>query len=222
MLITIRGAALKAASAGVGVASLAVQPASAVRRRAIDRLGQAAVAFVDGALASSYADQAVRHVLESELAERAVTRALSGRLVDVAAADLVRSGGVVERVGARLVEGPELDRMLAQALESAAVERVVADVVDSAVVRDAVARVADDAVERLRSSPALWNLINDVAQSPAIADAIAQQGAGFADQVGDELRDRSRSVDERLERAAARLLRRRSRHGATPSPTGAA
>jgi hypothetical protein len=43
-----------------------------------------------------------------------------------------------------------------------------------------------------------------------VTEAITQQGAGFADQVAAEVRDRSRSVDARLERGAWRLLRRRS------------
>ena len=44
-----------------------------------------------------------------------------------------------------------------------------------------------------------------------MTEATTQQGAGFADEVAAEVRDRSRSVDARLERGAWRLLRRRSR-----------
>jgi hypothetical protein len=218
--LTIRSVALKVTYAGLGVGAAALQPALAVRRRAIDGLGHVTVVLVDGALASSYADEAVRHMLESELAERAVARAVAGDLVDVAARDLVRAG-VLERVAAQVVDGPELERLLQQALDSAAVERMVAQVVGSPVVRDAVARVADDVVDRMRSSESLWSLIDDIAQSPQLAEAITRQGAGFADQVGDELRERSRSADERLERAASRLWRRRPRPDPA-LPTGAA
>jgi hypothetical protein len=48
-----------------------------------------------------------------------------------------------------------------------------------------------------------------LAQSPAVTEAITQQGAGFADQVAGEMRKRSRDVDARLERGARRLFRRR-------------
>ena len=54
----------------------------------------------------------------------------------------------------------------------------------------------------------MWALIDVIAQSPAVTDAITQQGAGFADQVAAEVRERSRSLDARLERGAWRLLRR--------------
>src|SRR4051794_41810979 len=60
-------------------------------------------------------------------------------------------------------------------------------------------------------------LIDVTAQSPAVTDAITQQGAGFADQVAGEVRDRSRTLDARLERGAWRLLRRRAR---TPPASG--
>ena len=47
--------------------------------------------------------------------------------------------------------------------------------------------------------------------------ALTQQGFSFADQVADDVRARSRRVDGRLERAARRLLRRRTPDGAGPA-----
>jgi hypothetical protein len=52
-------------------------------------------------------------------------------------------------------------------------------------------------------------VVDEVARSPAVTEAIAHQGAGFADQVAGELGERSRRADARLERVARRLLRRR-------------
>jgi hypothetical protein len=146
------------------------------------------------------------------LAERAVDRAMSGPLVDIIARDLVRYE-VFERLAAQLA--PELERIVEQALETPGVERMLTQIVESRAVREAVARVADDTVERLRTSDAMWTLIDDIAQSPVVMEAIAHQGYGFADQVGDEIRERSRHADARLERVAWRLLRRR------PAPSGA-
>jgi hypothetical protein len=138
-------------------------------------------------------------------------------LVDGALAD-----GIADRIADRLLAGPELERIVAKALEQPGVERIVNQVVASPVIQDAIARVADDAIARLRDSPAMWALIEEIARSPSVADAITAQGYGFADQVGDDIRERSRDADARLERLAWRLLRRRSPPGgAAPSTSGA-
>jgi hypothetical protein len=150
-------------------------------------------------------------VIAGEAAER----------VALAAVDRALADGLADHVARRIVEGPEIQRIVDMALESAAVERMVTRVVASHVVQEAVDRVADDAMARLRDSEAMWALIDEIAQSPAVMDAIAHQSAGFADQVGDELRERTRHADARLERAAWRLLRRRPA-GPEPSTTGAA
>jgi len=127
----------------------------------------------------------------------------------LAVVDRALADGLADRVAQRLVDGPEIQRIVDMALDSAAIERMLTRIVASHVVQEAVERVADDAILRLRDSEALWGLIDEIARSPAIMDAIAQQGAGFADQVGDDIRERSRNADARLERAAWRLLRRR-------------
>ncbi len=49
--------------------------------------------------------------------------------------------------------------------------------------------LVDRIVERLPTSRAVWDLIDEVAASPAVTAAISQQGLGFADQMGDEVRD---------------------------------
>lgn len=124
---------------------------------------------------------------------------------------------IADRVLAAL-DGPAFDLLVARALESPGARRAMAQIVESRVVEEAVARLAEDVIDRLRDSQVLWSLIREVVQSPEVSAAIAEQGAGFADQVGDELRERSRQADDRLERTAWRLLRRR---GGEPSPTGA-
>jgi hypothetical protein len=150
------------------------------------------------------------------MARRGVDRATIA-IIDGALAD-----GIADRVADRLLSGPELERIVARALEQPVVERIVNQVVAAPVIQDAIARVADDAIARLRDSPAMWALIDEIAQSPSVAEAITQQGYGFADQVGDDIRERSRHADARLERLAWRLLRRRTPPGGPePSPTGA-
>jgi hypothetical protein len=83
--------------------------------------------------------------------------------------------------------------------------------------------VVEEVIARLPQGEALWGLIDEVAVSPAVTEAITQQGFGFADQVAEDLRDRSRSVDARLERVARRLIGRRPRsEGGGGSPSTAA
>ena len=82
----------------------------------------------------------------------------------------------------------------------------------------------DHIVERLLQSEGLWELIDRVADSPAVTAAITQQGLGFADQVGDEVRARSRKADDWIERTARRITGRRNADMPTgvqaPEPSG--
>jgi hypothetical protein len=144
--------------------------------------------------------------------ERAVARALSGPLVEAVGEDIVRysvieraahplvQAGLAEEIAARILEGPELERIVARVLDSPATERLVARVIDS--------RAVDEAVARLLESEDLWLLVDQIARSPAVTEAISHQGAGFADQVAGVVRGRSQSADDRVERVARRLLRR--------------
>ena len=54
----------------------------------------------------------------------------------------------------------------------------------------------------------LWLVVDEIAQSPAVTEAITRQSIGFADQVAGGVRGRSRNADAWLERAARRALRR--------------
>ena len=71
---------------------------------------------------------------------------------------------------------------------------------------------------RLLESEELWLLVDEIARSPAVTEAIGQQSIGFADQVAGAVRTRSFSADDRLEGAARRLLRRPRRVDTPPEP----
>ena len=58
--------------------------------------------------------------------------------------------------------------------------------------------------ERLLASDSRGTFVDVVAASPAVTAAISEQGLGFADQVGGEMRTRSRRADDWLERSARR------------------
>jgi len=109
--------------------------------------------------------------------------------------------GAIEDAVARAVAHGLVERIVEQLLREGIVERTVDRVFDDR-------RVIDEMVKRLIESEALWVLVDEIAQSPAVTDAITRQSVGFLDQVAGEVRDRSRSADARLERAARRALRR--------------
>ncbi|HEY2600248.1 MAG TPA: hypothetical protein VGI67_01740 [Thermoleophilaceae bacterium] len=114
----------------------------------------------------------------------------------------------------RLLASPGMDRLSGRVIDSPAAERLVARLIDSSLL--------DEAVERLLESDDLWLLVDEIARSPAVTEAIGQQGLGFADQVADVVRTRSLRADDRLETAARRLLLRRRRREAVavPPPQG--
>jgi len=100
----------------------------------------------------------------------------------------------------RLLDSPRLQAAIQQVMESDGAKRVIDSFVDSGLL--------ERFIHRLLSSDALWNLVDEIAASPAVTAAISQQGLGFADQVGGQVRTRSRKADVWLERSARRLVRR--------------
>jgi hypothetical protein len=162
-----------------------------------------------GALATADA------VLESRLAADIAERLLASPLMDRLGRDIPRHR-VIERIVEPVVASGELDELVNRALDSPALERLANRVLESAAAERLVARVIegplfDEAVARLLESEDLWLIVDVVAQSPAVTEAISRQSIGFADQVAGAVRARSSRADERLEGAARRLLRRPAR-----------
>lgn len=116
----------------------------------------------------------------------------------LAAVDAILESRFAAEAAERVIAGP-----LPRALESPAAERLVARVIQGPLL--------DEAVSRLLESEDLWLMVDVIAQSPAVTEAIGRQSIGFADQVAGAVRDRSFNADERLEFAARRLLRRSRR-----------
>jgi hypothetical protein len=182
------------------------------------RINRVALATLDGVLDSRLAGDAVERLAASPLAARAVRGALQGPVVEALAVDLVRyrvadrllSEGLVEETTARLLEGEEFEYVVQAALESPTVERLIGSAIES--------RLLDQAVVRLLDSDDLWLVVDEIASSPAVTSAIAQQSVSFADQVAGGVRSRSRNADAWLEQRARRAFRRRS---APPPDSGA-
>jgi hypothetical protein len=114
----------------------------------------------------------------------------------------------VERRGSRAAL-ELLDRLLASELAEAAARRIVTSQVAEQAVADAFEGPLVDAVaRRLLESEELWLIVQEVAQSPAVTDAIQHQSADFAEEVAEQVREQTQDADAWLERVARRMLRR--------------
>jgi hypothetical protein len=146
-------------------------------------------------LANRGAIATIEMILESRFAEEAVDR-------------LLASPGLA-RLGDRIIDSQATERAVARAIDSQVAERAVAQAIDGPLL--------DEAVTRLLESEDLWLLVDEIARSPAVMDAIGQQSLGFADQVAGAVRARSLNADDRLEMKIRSLVRRRHR-GGVPTP----
>jgi hypothetical protein len=171
-------------------------------RPVADLAGRTTLAVLDAVLDSRYTDEAVRRIIASRLAERAVGYALDS-------SDELIAAEALEGAIRRTLESPETERLLQNVVDSPAMERLVARAVDS--------RLIDAVTDQLLESEELWLLVEEIARSPAVTEAISHQSIGFADQVAGEVRARSVRADAALERVARRVLRRRA---VVPPPTG--
>lgn len=118
----------------------------------------------------------------------------------------------------RFIDSGELERLLSSARLHLAIERVL----DSEGAQRAIdaffdSGLFDRLVDRLLASDGLWRLVDEIAASPSVTAAISQQGLGFADQVGDQIRGRSRKADAWIERAALRITHRRAEADDSPA-----
>jgi hypothetical protein len=132
-----------------------------------------------------------------------------GMTIQRKAVDRVLDSPELERVMVEAVDSPRVQSALQVAISSEAANRLVDSFFDSG--------MFDRLVDRLLESDGLWHLVDEIAQSPAVMAAVSQQGLTFADQVGDQMRDRSRRADDWLERAAWRVIGRRNRSAADVS-----
>jgi|GEM_PF-1230095 len=120
--------------------------------------------------------------------------------------DRLLSSPAIERLIQTALSGPLVDALSRELVRQRVVERITTTLIEAGVFEP----IVDAFLER----PELWVLVDQIAQSPSVGDAIRQQSFGFADQVGDEVRGRSRSADDILARAARRIVGRRGQMAA--------
>src|SRR4051794_6531699 len=147
-------------------------------------------------------------VVDSPLVERVVPRL----------ADRLLAAGIADDIAQRLLDGPELERIVVAAMQSPGAARLGDRLLDSPqaerlVARGIESRMIDEAVARLLESKDLWLLVDEIARSPSVTQAISHQGVGFAEEMAGVVRARSQRADARVERIARRLLRREAVDG---------
>lgn len=122
--------------------------------------------------------------------------------------------GLEQRAVDRFLESDELERILIAVATNGRLRQSLRGLLES----DTATSVIDDFfdsglfdrfVDRLLASEALWRLVDEIAQSPSVTAAVSGQGLSFADQLGGEMRARSRRADDWLERTARRVTHRR-------------
>lgn len=110
---------------------------------------------------------------------------------------------------------PELERIVAAVVEHEGTERIADRILDSPLARRVGRRAVDAGVvdallDRLAEREAFWRMIDTVAGSAAVSEAIALQSRSAVTDVVDGVRDGAALADDWLERIALRVVGRRS------------
>jgi hypothetical protein len=194
----------------------------------IARAGRASSVWFARALRAPAVDRAFGALIEARLIERVTAEALKGQALEgvlviaaerragIRLADAVLADDSVERLLAHVVDQPAIDRLIERALTSAAFEQRVAAVLEQpamerVIERALASRFAQSATDQILASEELKRVVGHVARSDEVREALASQTHGMVDDVSDQLRDRTATVDDRMEGVARRLLRRHAR-----------
>jgi hypothetical protein len=118
----------------------------------------------------------------------------------VRAALVARGGQLALDALDALLTGEAIDLLLERIEAAGVAQRVAQRILEDG--------IAEQVVTLLLESEELWVLVDEIARSPSVTEAITHQSAGFADQVAGTVRERSREADAWVERAARRLRRR--------------
>lgn len=121
----------------------------------------------------------------------------------------VAADAVIAGIDAWL-RSPELERIVTAVVEHEGTGRLIDLVIDSPAAERLVGRAVDHglldaALMRLLERDQLWILVDEVARSPAVAEAIAHQSRSAAGEVVDGVRSTSQQADAWLERLARRV-----------------
>jgi hypothetical protein len=139
-------------------------------------------------------DAIVARMVSEEVIDRVVARVEAAEVAQ-RVVDRMLEDGMVEQIADRVLSGPELERIIVAAFQTA---------------------LPDEVIAQLLASEAVWVLVDEIARSPSVTEAIAHQGTGFLEQVAAKTRERSRKADSRVQRLAERMSRQRGSSNSTP------
>jgi hypothetical protein len=213
------GLAAGAARTGLGAGRVALLPARAamrapvlgapLQRVAADLAHQGSLVRARGRMKL---EMAAGELLAAPELERAVDRLLAGTLTDAVARSLA-AHRVVERVVAEILATADLDRVIGAVLDNELTERAVDRALASPglerlVIRVLESRLVDEVTEQFLRSPEMERVIEHIASSPQVLAAVTQHTQTLADEVVDDVRRRSQTVDDIAERTVRGWLRR--------------
>jgi hypothetical protein len=194
------------------------------RERAREAAERGLDAALHRALASRFAADLTERLLMSPQADAALRRLLDGPAVDRIVVALVQAR-VVERTTAELIAADVPGRVVTQVLEAGLLDEIAARVLADESLERVLARwfegpLYDDVVSRLLASEELWRLVDEVAHSPEVMEAITAGSASLAGDVADQVRRRTIVADDVAERITRKVLRRSQRKDQAALPPG--
>jgi hypothetical protein len=142
-------------------------------------------------------------VLGAPEVEHAIDRVLAGTLPDAVVRSLVEHQ-VVERLAAELALEIDVDAAVAAALEHETTQRLVAAIIASPGLDGLLVQATDRALR----GPELQRVIEHVAASPEVRQALTHQSTTLAGEMAQGLRTRAESLDDVAERTVRGWLRR--------------
>jgi hypothetical protein len=141
--------------------------------------------------------------LQAPEIERAVDRVFAGPLPDAVVRSLLEHQ-VVERLAVELAAEVDVDLAVSAALEHETTQRLVAAIVASPGLDGLLVQATD----RVIRGPELQRVVEHVARSPEVREALTQQSTTLATELVDGLRTRAETLDEVAERTVRGWLRR--------------
>jgi hypothetical protein len=139
--------------------------------------------------------------------ERAIDRALAGQLTDAIAWSLARHR-VVERVASQVIRELDVERIVDAVLDDPRTEQLLVRVFEH--------RLVDNLTDHILASPEFQRILEHVASSPEVLAAVSHHTETLAEEMVDDVRERSRKVDDLAERTVRGWLRR-PRSGPAPA-----
>jgi hypothetical protein len=199
-----------------------------IGRREQERARDSAERALDTTIQRVLESPRATHLAERVLAGPAMRRLLDGPVVDRLVTALIEAR-VVERVTAEMIAADVPEHVVSQVLEARVLDEVVArlladealaQTVDGLLTRWFEGPIYEDVIDGVLASDELWRLVDQVAKSPEVMDAISAGSASLVGEVADEVRERTIVADDIAERVTRKMLRRAQRKDKPALPPG--